>query len=263
MARYGPPVALTLDMQAGEVGADLRLSSEEQDYWNRVYASRPLGSSVTVEDAAAVQQYGTATRNIELNLYFDQELEGAAQWELALGAAQEQKVSAITVPLHTARHLAAAWLACMEGSRFQVLNPPSQSGMVLLDQIITGATETYGGSRRWTVTISGAPAAPWLVPLADGTARAGAATTRLEESLPAGAMQVWAVSTAPDRPWTTDPAHFPMEVSIGGEVVRLSGIVGDTWSQQLIIAARGLNGVTRSWPTGTRVTVEPTRHAGR
>ncbi|MET0492922.1 MAG: hypothetical protein ABW000_07290 [Actinoplanes sp.] len=62
-------------------------------------------------------------------------------------------------------------------------------------------------------------------------------------------------STAADGVWTTDPADFPMAITVGGEPVLLSAITGTTSPQNGTVSARGMDGWRRDWPAGTTVDV--------
>jgi len=255
VGRYAPPVALTLDGAAGQVGADLSMSADDQQFRTRVQATRPYGSSVTVEDPGLVDRHGAHTLQIEPNLYHDTQLEPVARWHLHLATVREPRMSAMSVRLHAHPELAAQWVQCREGSRVQVVNPPPQSGMTMIDQIISGATEVFGGRRRWTVTMSTTPAAPLLVAIGGAGQRVGAVGTTTDEPLPVDGMAVWIVNLPSNGGWTTNSARYPLDVMIGGEHARASGIVGTGLGQQLLLSARGLNGVRRAWPTGTPVDV--------
>ena len=253
--RYNPPVVLTVDAAAGQLGGGVSLTGDDQDLRTQVTASREGGSAVTVGNPDAVARHGVLEQSISPNVYWDGQLEGMAAWELHLSSVAEKRVSALPISLHSSPELAAQWLQCGEGSRIRVINPPPQSGLAEMDQIITGASEVFGGRRRWVVTLTTQPAAPWLVAVGGGGQRIGARGTRTDEPLTLDGLSVWIVNTPANGGWTTAAAHFPLDVMVGQEHVRVSSIVGTGLGQRLIISARGLNGIRSAWPTGTPVDV--------
>lgn len=256
-ARYNPAVALTIDGGGGQLGGDFAPLADDQLLRNRVTVERVGGSSWVAEDAESIAASGAVDTSARLSLADDSRLRDQAGWRLHLltATAREPRYGAISLALHAgARQLAADWCEVRPGSMVRVVNPPAQAPPGPVDQIVVGASERFTRT-TWRVSMQTEPASPWVVAEADGDPRAPADGSTLAADLADGAMTLSLASTAANRPWTTDPADMPLDVRVGGERITVSAITGSTSPQTATITARGVNGVTRSWPAGTAVDV--------
>lgn len=257
VARYNPPVALTIDAAAGQLGMPFDPVDDDQMLRNRVTVERADGSAATAEDAESIDQQGEIEATATINVASDDVLPDHAGHRLRLSTVREPRYPAVSINLSGHRELAAAWCDCRPGSRVQVVNPPPQNVPGVVDQLVVGASETYRGRRSWRATLNVVPASPWRVATVDGPQRVGAAGSTLGADISAGATTILITHTPANGPWTTDPMHFPLDIRVGGEQVRLSGITGSSSPQTATVApgGRGINGVQRAWPAGVEVDV--------
>jgi lysophospholipase L1-like esterase len=256
-ARYNPPVALSIDLSTYAV---TRASSDplvpiydDQDIRNRWTVQRREGSFAVAEDLAS-QRRGVYSDSVELNLASDGQLADQAGWRLHLTAVADLREATFPIDLAANPELVAGWLSCGVGSRIVRTNPPAQYRPGDIDRLVEGWTETIG-PRSWLVQVTPSPAEPWRVAEVNGEQRVAADGTTLAAPVTAGALTMQITSTAASGPWTTSPGSFPLDVRVGGERVTLSAITGSGLTQTATVSARGVNGVTRSWPAGTEVDV--------
>ncbi|TDC81910.1 hypothetical protein E1193_13490 [Micromonospora sp. KC606] len=253
-ARYNPPVVLTIDADAGQLGSPFEPVDDDQRLRNQWTVERAEGSSATVADPVSIVLQGRIEASVTLNLSSDAPLGDHAGWRLHLSTVDEPRYPAVSINLAAAPELATAWCSCRPGSRIQVVNPPEQNVPGTVDQIVVGATEVYRGRRSWRATMNVEPAAPWLVATASGPQRAAAAGSTLAADITAGALSLSLTTTA-DGLWTTKASAFPLDLLVGGERVTVSAITGTSSPQPATVTARAVNGVSRSWPAGTPVQV--------
>ncbi|MFG2059660.1 hypothetical protein ACGFI9_37180 [Micromonospora sp. NPDC048930] len=256
-ARYNAPVALTINGDAGQLSTPFEPVDDDQQLRNVWTIERDEGASAVAADDQSVDLQGEIEASVTLNLADDTGLTDQAWWRLHLTTVQEPRYPALSINLATHPELAAAWCGCRPGSRVQVINPPAQNVPGTVDQLVVGATETYRGRRSWKATLNVVPAAPWQVATADGEQRAAADGTTLTAGISATDTAIPITSTAANGRWTTDASDFPMDILVGGELVRLASITGTGLSQTATVVpgGRALNGVTRSWAAGTPVDV--------
>ncbi|WP_431892652.1 hypothetical protein [Micromonospora haikouensis] len=246
--RYNPPVELTIDAAAGQLGMPFEPVDDDMMLRNRVTVERADGSAATAEDAESIELQGEIEATATISLSSDAPLPDHAGHRLRLSTVREPRYPAVSINLAAHRELAAAWCAVRPGSRVQVVNPPPQNVPGAVDQLVVGASETYRGRRSWRATLNVVPALPWDVAEVDGEQRVAADGTTLTADITATAMTL-PLSDA----WTADPADMPLVAVVGGEPVQLSGIAGTTAT--VAPGGRGLTGFSRAWPAGTPVDV--------
>ncbi|MGW5852081.1 hypothetical protein ACWFQ8_29745 [Streptomyces sp. NPDC055254] len=235
---YSQPVALTLDYAAaGEVAPPLEPVDDDQRTRNDRTVSRTGGSSAraVLESGSLSIQAPPAGVGIyddtrTLNLFDDSQPQGIAEWLLHLGTWDEARYPTVHIDLAAAPHLIPAVLALDIGDRIQIINPPDWLPPGPIDLIVEGYTETIGHPYDWNIVLNCSPAGPWTVALADSTVSGrasgtgsvlGAAATSSATTLVVRTPQSEVPRTAPL--WTEDPAQFPMELEVGGEVVTATG----------------------------------------
>lgn len=256
-ARYNPPVDLTIDLATYAVtdtGRDvLTPTYDDQQIRNQWTAERRDGSFAVAADPVS-QRRGVYDDSIELVVASDEQLPDQAGWRVHLDSEVDLREATFPIDLAANPGLVPGWLACGVGSRIVRTNVPAQHRPGDIDRLVDGWTETIG-PRSWQVQVVPAPAAPWQVAEVDGEQRVAADGTVLTASVTADALTMQITSTAENGPWTTDPSDFPLAVRVGGEQVTVSAITGAGLTQTLTVAARAVNGVSRSWPDGTEVDV--------
>ncbi|WP_162561271.1 hypothetical protein [Salinispora vitiensis] len=196
-----------------------------------------------------------------LLLMSDAQLADHAGWTRHLGTVDEPRVPGLTVQLaapgwQADPGLLDAALAVDAGDVIDVVGLPAwlAADLLQLRLLITGYTETIT-EREWRITWTGEPAAPWDVAVAGGPQRVAADGSTIA-AVDADTLTLALTSPPANGPWTVDPADFPMDLRIGVEErVTATGITGTGLTQTVTLAARAVNGVSRSWPDGTEVQV--------
>ncbi|MFI5852263.1 hypothetical protein ACIA7R_31310 [Micromonospora chalcea] len=258
-ARYNAPVTLTIDAAAGQLGTPFEPVDDDQLLRNRWTVERIDGTSATAVDLASVDLQGEIEASASVSLASDAPVADHAGFRLRTTTVPEPRYPAVSLNVSTNRALAASWCACVPGSRVQVVNPPAQNVPGVVDQLVVGAAETYAGRTSWKATLNTVPASPWVAATADGDERVPADGTVLTADITDAATTFQITSTAANGRWGTaaDGAEFPLDVLVGGELVRLSAITGTGLTQTATVATggRGLGGFARAWPAGTPVDV--------
>jgi hypothetical protein len=153
-----------------------------------------------------------------------------AAWRVHLGTVDEDRYPTVTVNLahpSITPELRRAILALRIGDRAQFTGMPAWVSPDQPDQLVLGVDETITHFQH-RLTFTCAPASPYTVGILDSDdtrldtdgselyAAAGAGDTVLQVGPSAGQTGLW----------TTDPAEFPFDVRVGGEVVTVEGITG-------------------------------------
>ncbi|MGW4467466.1 hypothetical protein [Micromonospora sp. NPDC004704] len=250
---YNQDIALTIDGANRELGAPFEGPDEEPDLISELTVSRLDGGAVTVARPSPVRLPVAVP---PINIAADEELPDQAGWRMRV-AADETGYPAVRVRLDTSPHLLPDWLNVQQGSRIQVVNPPEQHTQAPIDQLVIGGTETYRGRRLLSAEMVCVPAAPWMVAEVDGEAPVAADGSTLAADLDPGDSTLSLASTTANGTWVTgdtvsNPVDFPLSLRIGGDLVVVSGISGNTSPQTADISYWA---AFRSWPAGTPVDV--------
>ncbi|MFW3459712.1 hypothetical protein ACN24K_01795 [Streptomyces microflavus] len=261
---YNQPIALALDYRApGEVPPPLEPVEDDQLLRNDVTVTRSGGTSArTVLESGPLSVQpppagiGPYDEALTLSLYDDHQPEPIAQWRVHQGTWDEPRYPTITVWLHAATHLIDDVLAMDIGDRLTIANPPPWLPPGVIDQHMLGYTETLGPV-EWTLAMNCAPAGPWTVGVVedpvlgrvdtDGTTLNGAmsASTTVANVLTGTGLHRWIDSA-------TFPSMFPFDVTVGGEVMRVTACIGTALSQTFTVT-RSINGIVKSHASGTPV----------
>lgn len=244
---------LVLDAQA-----DLAEAPEPdptgQTYRNRWTVNRIDGSSAVAQTDEVTAGAIVHEDSADLNLARDSGLAHHAGWRLHLTSSKDLHWPKLVIDLAASPHLVDAWLNCRVGSRVLAINPPADVAGIDIDVLIEGAQTTLG-YKTWYVVINCSPARVWDIATADGVQRAPADGSILDQDLDVDDPTLVVATTATNGPWSTDPDDYPLDLRVGGERITVEAPLGGTSPQTFPIAARGVNGVTRSWPAGTAVDV--------
>jgi hypothetical protein len=261
---YNQTVALTLDYTAsGEVAPPLEPVEDDQRVRNDRTVKRIGGSAgraVLESGPLSVQSppdgVGIYDDSVDLSLYTDDQAVQIAAWRMHLGTVDEARYPQVRVDLAAGPHLAATATAVDVGDRIQIANPPAWLPPDTIDLLAEGYTETIG-VYDWDIVYNCSPAGPWNVfVLGDPIlGRADTSGSELASLVTASGTSLVVATDSGYRTWittATHPTEFPFNAWLGGEVVRVTGITGTT-SPQTWTVVRGVNGVSRSWPAGTRI----------
>ncbi|GLZ62883.1 hypothetical protein [Micromonospora sp. NBRC 107095] len=231
--RYNRPVSLALTY--GQLAGVFEPADDDRAVRNDVTASRPSGRSARVVDQAHIDAQGRYDVQVTVNTLADAPLADHAGWRVHLGTVDELRYPRLTLNLGNAQvdgAAVAAWLSADIGTRMTVSGPPSELAVQQIDQVIEGYTETIDRV-EWSAVLNCSPAAGWDVATADGPQRAAADGSLLASALSSSAMSVPLWSTLANGLWTQDPADFPLDLRVGGEVVTSpkSGPINDTFTR--------------------------------
>lgn len=258
---------LTLDYSAGLLVPPVTPVDDDDLVRNDITIQRRDGGSAraiqTTGPLAALPPNGVGVYQDErtLLLMSDGQLADHAGWTLHLGTVDEPRVPQITVQLDASGwqadpDLLDAALAVDAGDVLDVVGLPDwlAADLPRLRLLVTGSTETIT-EQEWRITWEGEPATPWDVATVDGPQRVAADGSTIA-AVGADTLALTLISTAANGAWTIDPTDFPMDLRIGGgERVTATGITGTGLTQTVTLSARGVNGVSRSWPDGTEAQV--------
>lgn len=259
---YNQDPALTLDYAAGEISPPMEPIDDDQALLNEVEVTRADGASFQVEDITGplgVDTVGRYDTQVTLNLGTDTQVEHHAGWRLHLGTVDELRWPTIHLNLANPRLSARVEdiLSLDVGDRIRVLNPPMWTQAAHLDLIVQGYTETLN-LFTWEIEVTCTPASPWQaaqitngVAPPDAPMRADTAGSELASAVDAEAT-VLEVTTTRGPTWVTDPTNFPFDITVGGEVMRVTTITG-TGTTQTFEVERAVNGIHKNHPTTTPV----------
>ncbi|WP_017599193.1 hypothetical protein [Nocardiopsis lucentensis] len=266
---YNQPPVLTLDYGSGEIFAPIEPTDDDQATRNDVTVKRTRGASYRVVDETGplgVAAVGRYDESVTLNLADDAQLPDQAAWRLHLGTVDEMRFPTIRLNLANPRMAAhiPTIVALDAGDRVRILNPPSWVQAAEIDVIVQGYEERIN-THAWDITLVCTPASPWTVgEAADGTTggepdapeRADTAGSELAFAID-DAETTLSVATTAGPTWITSadyPDDFPFDITVGGEVMRVSLIIGDGSSlPQTVEVTRGINGITKPHPAGADV----------
>ncbi|MFF4751833.1 hypothetical protein [Streptomyces sp. NPDC001270] len=260
---YNQAPKLTLDYAAGQVAAPFEPVEDDQvrNSWEVQRAGGSAGVASLDTGPLSTQDppdgIGLVADSVTLNLYSDDQAEPMASWLLHLSTWDEARYPSVTILLHRCPELIPAVLALREGDKIRITNLPKQfTGSGTAELLVDSFTETLL-PRAWTITFNGAPAGPWTVGVIDDPAagRTDADGCTLNGALDATSDVVNVLTPVGGKPWIDSagfPGEFPFDVTVGGEVMRVTGCVGTALSQTFVVT-RAVNGVTKAHANGTDI----------
>lgn len=263
---YNQDPVLTLDYASGHISDPMEPQDDDQAVRNDVEVKRDRGASARVVDETGplgVNTVGRYDESVTLSLATDTQAADQAGWRLHLGTVDELRWPTIRVNLGNPRvreHIDQI-LALDAGDRVRILNPPHWTQEKDLDLIVQGYEERINAF-VWELELTCTPASPWAVArIANGSVvppdapmRADTAGSELAFAVDAEETHL-AVATTTGPTWTTDPADLPFDLMVGGEIVRVTQVIGDgsTGFPQSLICERSINGITKPHAAGTPV----------
>ncbi|MBQ1017751.1 hypothetical protein KBX71_07690 [Micromonospora sp. D93] len=194
---------------------DITLTRTEGSSFRAVETMGPLAA---VPPPAGV---GVIETSMELNLLADSQLPDRANWELHIGTVDEPRYPAIRIDL-SARgwtsdpELSAQAAAVGPGDLAELVGLPAWLPRQAAKVLVGGYTERLDAFDR-DIVWNGMPGSAWNVGFADGTTRAGANGTTVAIAIGATDLILPLDNPAANGPWTTNPAHYPLDVRVGNE----------------------------------------------
>lgn len=261
---YNQTPRLTLDYnRRGEVAPPLEPTEDDTAVVNDITVSRPNGSSAqavlgagalsTQAPPAGVGAYPVSTT---LAAHSDDQLADLAGWLLYLGTWDEARFPQVTVNLAAGPWLATAAAAVDLGDVITIINPPAWLPPDDIDLMVQGYSETIGVF-DWTITYNCVPAGPWTVGVLDDPVlgRLDTDGSSLAVGVAAGDATL-SVNVTAGPLWVTtalNPAEFPFDIRVAGEVMTVGGISGTSSPQTFSPVIRAVNGVAKPQAAGTDV----------
>lgn len=231
--RYNRVIDMTLNhVQLKQIGA-LAPTDDDQASRNYEVVSRTGGSRGIASNPQHIAKYQLYDEQITLNLRYDQDTVFQAQWKVWVGTVDDIRVASLVLNLAATPALLTAWKQCWIGDRIQIVNPPKELGVPLLDLHIEGWTEVIDpGEGSWTVTLNLSSALPWQVFELEQTANNGSRADTDDSTLAgpitataAGAAGTITVTTLADSPlWTQLAPDLPLDVNVDGERITVGNI---------------------------------------
>ncbi|MFF4576923.1 hypothetical protein ACFY15_00700 [Streptomyces sp. NPDC001373] len=230
---YNQPISLTLDYaQNGHVAPPLEPVDDDQRVRNDVTVTREGGSAaraVATSGPLSVQApplgVGTYNEAQTLSLASDAQTADVAGWLLYMGTWDGARYPTVHINLAAAPSLIPAVVMLEIGDRIQIINPPPWLPPGPIDLIVEGYTETIGHPNSWDIVLNCSPAGPWNVAVADvpayGRADTDGSILGMDATSSATTLLVHTTQTvdSSNPRWTQDPAEFPFDVQLGGEIV--------------------------------------------
>lgn len=256
---YNTLPVLMLDYASGDVAPPLEPVEDDQQSRNDIKATRQGGSSaqVVVEDGPLSVQppplgIGRYDESVTLNVEQDAQLLPIAGWRAHRGTWDEARYPTVAVNLAARPGLITDALTVDTQSHVRMINLPPWLPPGDVDLIVEGYAERIG-DYDWDLAFNTSPQGPWRVAQLDAAdlGRLDTAGAELVSAVDEVADEFVVQTTAGPR-WVTDPAEFPFDVQVGGEVVTVTGIAGAT-SVQTFTVMRAANGIVKSHPAGTSV----------
>lgn len=277
-ATTGQDALVTLDY-IGQVAPDFKKTTDDQGARNDVTAKRPNGDSYRVEqttgprntadpgtNADAVGRYD-GTVSPEPNVPSDVSLPNQASWRVHMGTVDEPRYPTVTVNL-TAEDLqadAATTARLLDVGVDDALTVAGATPRHVYDDIrliARGYTSTVDTAYQHKIVFNSEPYAPLdVATYGDTDDRYGTNVSSLNAGITSSATS-FTVSVSAGEPWTQSAGAFPMDIMIGGERIRISGIAAPSsatppLTQVFTVAAggRAINGVVKAHSAGAAVTL--------
>lgn len=223
---------------------------------NQVTASREDGGEFTVTQTtgplsvqAPPDGVGPYDEAVTVNVGDDDQLPDQAAWRVHMGTIDEARFPVISVNLARSPELADAVAGLTEGDRLTIDNPPNSLPPGQIAQIAQGSTETLS-QFQWDVSLNTSPASPYTIARfpegdpgdvgpdepnrADTTGSAlvvavnSSATSLIVHTQQEGEYDraTWINSAGGD---VIFPDQFPLDLQLGGEVVRVTAMQPYIW----------------------------------
>jgi hypothetical protein len=260
------PARLALEYAVdGHVAPPLEPVDDDQAARNDITVNRTNGSSAHLVQPTGPLSIllppngiGPVPGGGTYNVQSDGQLPDMAGWLLHLGTVDDARYPSVHVDLAAGPSLIEAAKAVQVGDRITIAHPPPECGGAgdTLDLLAQGYTETLG-EYDWDITYNCTPAGPWAVAILDDPVlgRADTDGSQLAAGITATATSFQVQVTAGPL-WVTtalNPAEFPLDIRVGGEVMTVGAISGTSSPQTFSSVTRSVNGVVKAQLAGADV----------
>jgi hypothetical protein len=180
-----------------------------------------------------------------VNVYQDDQVGDIAGWLLHLGTWDDYRYPRLRILLHKYPELVSAVTSLRPGDIVQVTDPPAWLPPGPLNLMVEGGEDDIK-TLEWTANLACSPGDPWNVGVLDddvlGRLDTDGATLGAAATSTATSLTVHTTQTADGMVpiWTEDPADYPVDLRVGGEVVTATAcapLVADTFTRT--VAAGG------------------------
>jgi hypothetical protein len=198
-----------------------------------------------------------------VNVVADGFLANQAAWRLALGTVDEARYPRLALHLHRPSFIAdtaltAAAYAVDLGDRVDIDNLPDWVDRNLVSQMAQGFRERLG-SFLHDIEINASPYSPFQVAEYEaeegGTYRYDTAGSSLTADFDAGTDTSMSVDVDILPLWTTDGDEVPFDIECGGVRLTVTAISGSSSPQTFTITQAPVNGIIKTIPEGTAVSL--------
>lgn len=266
---------LILDYASGHVAPEFVGTTDDQGLLNDVTAKRPDGGEYRIEQATGPnntadpgtdpQAAGRADTTVTVNVASDANLPDQAGWRVHMGTVEGPRYATVTVDLAADGivadpDLVAAVLDVGVGDRIDVVGASSRRIFDDVRLVVRGYTESIGTAHQHKIVFNCSPYQPLNVGVyGDADSRRDTAGSSLNAGITSSATS-FTVSVSKGQPWTTSATQFPLDIVVGGERIRISGIAAPSsatppLTQVFTVAASGraINGVVKAHLAGAAV----------
>lgn len=261
---YNQAPRLTLDYTSGgHVAPPLEPAERMSDVLNDVTVRRTGGSSgrATRDDGPLSvlpppAGAGPRPQEVELSLDTDVQTGRIAGWMVHLGTADQAFFPKVRVLLHKATDLIEDVLGLEIGDKIRLENLPVWVSPDPVELLIDGYEESWPTPHTWEIVFNCSPGAPWTTGVVDDAevgrvdtdaSVLGRAATTTDTTLIVATVQE---ETARHGTWTQDPADYPMDLRVGGELVTASAaaeLLNDTFTRTVAAGSWGAATDGHAW----------------
>jgi hypothetical protein len=251
----------------GHIGYPFDPVFDHADTRNYVTVERIDGTTAIAElasgrlsTAAPPAGIGQKPQGFQLSLGSDTQAQLHADWRLSTGTVARPRVTEVVAEPAARNSITVEQMAAINiGSRVDLAGLAAWNIYGTLPQLVTGYTMRLGDRFAPTLSVNCVPYDPYqaFAFTGDDSARPDAADTVTGTALttPTQTGSLTLISQSGFYLWTTDPADFPLNIMIAGEVITLSAITGNTSPQTATITGRSVNGVSKTHAAGKSVTL--------
>lgn len=265
---YNQTPRLALTYTASELASPPEPVDDDQNTRNDITVTRREGESFSkrletgtlsvLDPPVGVGRYD---ENVTVNPPSDVYLPNQAAWRLHLGTVDEARYPSVDLHLQRQQITADLRLNIVDtdiGDRVTIDDPPAWLPPDQISTIMQGSAERLDQFEH-QIMFNTAPESPYQVGVYGAAATQGyrydTAGSSLATAFAAGADTSMSVAVDTLPLWVTAAGEFPLEIECGGVRLEVTAISGSSSPQTFTITATPVNGVTKTIPAGTPVSL--------